>query len=467
MDLVRPRARATAIRWSALSLVAGAVLAMPGRWVYGPVAVALAVDVNRLALAIGAGTSIVVAAVVAGLTGRIRRGLLVGLLVGVPSVILATGAMILAESPPTGLAWRTDLGRAAGNVAAVTAALGWACCLAVLVGVAAAAEIREVRRPRRRGRALLLALTILVAALGIAIVPPARAIANYGPADRVHHLVAARSAGRHPHLATPSNDCGAGPSRVESRIVPSPALGEPRPLLFAVPAGYPRCAPPGGYPVLVLLHGDPGDRGYWIRMGSQELLDADFAAGGEPIVAVYPEGTAAVWTDWADGGRPGNPWRMGTFLGVDLPAYLDRQPALARGATRRFIGGFSSGGFGSASIALAYPAAYGGFLSIDGYFGIHDPESTAVGLSEASSPRALARKLDPNSVRALVAAGTEDGHFYTVARAFDSEIAGRGWNPVFVSAPGGHSVELWRSLLWKSLPALQAWIAAAPERRGI
>jgi enterochelin esterase-like enzyme len=163
----------------------------------------------------------------------------------------------------------------------------------------------------------------------------------FGPTYKVHQLQMPQAMKATAEVAgeaaqSVAQRCPAGPSTLPEIKVPSAALSADRPALVGLPAGYPARAAPGGYPVIYLLHGDPGDMHGWPGIGSREIFDAGHAAGLGAYVVVYPDG-AGPWTDRSDSAD--GSWRMGSFIATDLVRYIGQHYATRADAKRRFIGG--------------------------------------------------------------------------------------------------------------------------------
>jgi enterochelin esterase-like enzyme len=151
--------------------------------------------------------------------------------------------------------------------------------------------------------------------------------------------------------------------------VASPALGGRRqPVDVYLPPGY-ATHPHRRYPVLYLLHGEPGRPGAFletVRMGVvEDELMALHRAG--PMILVMPFGSTGTFTDkeWANGIRPHEGWE--TFVARDLVRAIDRRFRTIRASSARGIGGLSEGGYGAINIDLHHPREFGLVESWSGY----------------------------------------------------------------------------------------------------
>lgn len=154
-----------------------------------------------------------------------------------------------------------------------------------------------------------------------------------------------------------------------SLAVNSPALGGRRQqLIVYLPPGY-RSHPRRRYPVLYLLHGEPGRPAAFldtVRLGvvEDELM---VLRRGEPLILVMPFGSTGAFTDkeWANGIAPHEGWE--TFVARDVVGFVDRRFRTVRAQWARGIGGLSEGGYGAINIAIHHPREFGLVESWSGY----------------------------------------------------------------------------------------------------
>jgi hypothetical protein len=352
------------IKLVGLGTAAGLITSVPTtRGLYLVLAGRFEIDPERLQLIAALGLAVLLAVAVAAFAGSIRLGMISGAAALAIGVMLPVVVMSATEAPPQGLTWRVDLSRLLANEAVLAASAG---CLLIVGAALGSFRPRSVGRPRLRHAAIVVGLLVT----GATVARPAIALAMFGPTYKVHQLQMPQAMKATAEVAgeaaqSVAQRCPAGPSTLTEIKVPSVALSADRPALVGLRAGYPACAPPGGYPVIYLLHGDPGDMHGWPGIGSQEIFDAGHAAGLGAYVLVYPDG-AGPGTDWSDSAD--GSWRMGSFIATDLVRYIDQHNATRADAKRRFIGGLSSGGFGAASLAVTHPTVFGGFLGFSGYY---------------------------------------------------------------------------------------------------
>lgn len=138
---------------------------------------------------------------------------------------------------------------------------------------------------------------------------------------------------------------------MESKSFPSPGLGGTIDVLVYRPDGAP---PPGGWPVIYLLHGLGGDQTSWRDLGHiQPTLDEMMGGTIEPALVVMPGAGPEGW--YVDSRAIGGPGDSETAVITDLRKAIENTyPArIDRGG--RAIAGLSMGGYGALRLALAHP----------------------------------------------------------------------------------------------------------------
>ena len=149
--------------------------------------------------------------------------------------------------------------------------------------------------------------------------------------------------------------------------------GDPvdRPCAVYLPEAY--VAGAARYPVVVLLHAFTGSVPGWFNTtpfvpGILDRLDALFAAGAPPFLAVFPDGlTGLGGSQWID--SPGN-GAYGQMIVQDVLGHVDRNYATLRSPGARAVAGRSSGGYGSWQLVRHFPGVFGHLAShsADAYF---------------------------------------------------------------------------------------------------
>jgi len=256
-----------------------------------------------------------------------------------------------------------------------------------------------------------------------------------------------------------------GPGRVVTVPIPGTASGiVGRTALVWLPAQYddPRYAA-AHFPVLELLHGDPGEPRSWLTLDLTAVLDQQAArAANDPMVIVMPDVNGGFHNQQCLN-APGGP-QLDTYLARDIPAGLTAGLRIDPPGPHWAVGGLSSGGYCAARLALHYPHQFGAAAIMDGYF-------------HPDLARSLRQRLygkgpvrpgdDPTRLLASfpaseplpafwIMAGTANATQYHDAITFATAIA-RRQDLRFLTVIGGrHTPPAWRA----ALPDLLRWAAA-------
>src|SRR5437868_856157 len=151
--------------------------------------------------------------------------------------------------------------------------------------------------------------------------------------------------------------------------VASAALGGRRqPVDVYLPPGY-GSHPRERYPVLYLLHGEPGRPGAFLMTVRLGVVEDELTAlhRARPLILVMPFGSTGSFVDkeWANGVGPHEGWE--SFVAHDLVRAVDARFRTIRSDRARGIGGLSEGGYGAINIAIHHPGEFGLVESWSGY----------------------------------------------------------------------------------------------------
>jgi enterochelin esterase-like enzyme len=254
----------------------------------------------------------------------------------------------------------------------------------------------------------------------------------------------------------------------ETLHVASPAVGGRRQeVVVYLPPGY-DTQPTRRYPVLYLLHGDPGTPHAFLhelRMGVvDDVLTEQQRA--QPLILVMPFGSTGQFTDkeWANGYRAHEAWE--TFLARDVVHAIDSRYRTIRRGSGRALAGLSEGGYGALNIGLHHPGEFGVLESWSGYEQA-DALRSIFGTSPAriawNSPAALlphvARALRRDHTYVWLYSGTTD-RLRAENTQFARMLAAQRVSHHYFVANGGHEWGLWR----RYAPA--AYLVAAEHLHG-
>lgn len=250
-------------------------------------------------------------------------------------------------------------------------------------------------------------------------------------------------------------------SRVVAATFYSQAMQMQRTFAVYLPPSYDR-DPDRTYPVLFLLHGDGGHAGDWAAFGLQAMMDQASAAGAPELIAVMPDGSghSGDLTDWAnrwDGTDPVEDQVM------ELVMFVDQTYRTIPDRSARFIGGLSSGGFGSLNLALHHPDLFSTAMSFSGFIAANDPEADpgVFGQNtadiERNSPAALVTlQAGARDIYYVLSGGQYDPYFRHRMADFSAELDRLGIGHEFHIVAGGHDMTAWNAGLDFGLAHLAA-----------
>jgi S-formylglutathione hydrolase FrmB len=229
----------------------------------------------------------------------------------------------------------------------------------------------------------------------------------------------------------------------------SAALGRRQTFDVFVPAGE---APPGGWPVLYLLHGAYGCYRDWTKRTEKSQLE--FVAEAEGVMLVLPDGGEFGW--YLD--SPTTPHsNYETRIIDEIIPSVDRAFATRHDRGGRGICGLSMGGHGAISLAAKHPDLFSSASSLSGILVLQNHRDRwelagRLGVFEdspafwhAHSCIDLAPRLVNADIRLLLDCGVKDTHTGAIKdnRQFHLLLNRLGVPHTFHEYPGTHSWGYW------------------------
>jgi enterochelin esterase-like enzyme len=265
--------------------------------------------------------------------------------------------------------------------------------------------------------------------------------------------------------ATPAGDRSgttATSGRLEKVELPGRQSGINRSGLVYLPPQYfdPRFAHTA-FPVLELLHGTPGSPSSWIVhldvvAVADELMSRHLMG---PMVLVLP--TMSVGHNYQDCvDAPGA--LDDTYITRDVRADVEAKFRVTTEPAEWGIGGYSSGGYCAANLAMRHPTDFGASGIMDGYFRPQDGPAAAAlhfnaAAEAANNPLLLATQLNRDASPMptfWVSAGTADPADIKGATAFTTALTGVETVPLIREPKAGHNFYAWQPVL----PHMLAWM---------
>jgi enterochelin esterase-like enzyme len=223
------------------------------------------------------------------------------------------------------------------------------------------------------------------------------------------------------------------------------------------------------FPVIELIHGQPGDPADWINVvGVTQTLTAMIRAHeASPVVLVMPSANGGNRISLQCLNQVGGPADL-TYLAQDVPndiAHMLRVqlPGLGWG-----VAGYSEGGYCAANMALRYRYRYGFAASLSGYFAPYDNKlASGKSVSPFGNDNADRVANTPDDEVRTVAAGARLPLFWLGAGADDKlDVANATYFaqelqvheatvPLVLTAGGGHTMGTWHA----EVPPMLQWMS--------
>ena len=224
------------------------------------------------------------------------------------------------------------------------------------------------------------------------------------------------------------------------------------------------------FPVIELIHGEPGEPQDWINVvGIQVTLDDMIRHGqAKPVVLVMPDANGGHRISLQCLNQVGGAQDL-TYLGVDVPQAISRVVRVQPPGRAWGIAGYSEGGYCAANMALRYRYRYGFAASMSGYFSPMsdqlinptrsvDPFRGNKVLRAQNTPTDEVRQLAPGATlpQFWLGAGQGDKADTSSAEYFAQELQLHLANvPLVLTPGGGHTMGTWHA----EVPPMLAWMS--------
>lgn len=267
------------------------------------------------------------------------------------------------------------------------------------------------------------------------------------PANRGPNASAVAATSPTPSAATVAQ------STVTSISIKGSKTGYDLPAQIYLPGGYDATGE-RAYPVIELLAGFPGSIQSWTGgLKLKETLDGLIAAGKmPPMIAVMPSQNTDSPHDSecvnATSSMKKHRGQAATYLGADVPAYLKKHYRVSDDRANWVIGGYSTGGYCAAALALQHPDTFGSVLELSGY---DEPKV------DNTTGRLFATKKDRKAVTVTQLLSKPHPHLNFFLFAADDQLRDKMQMKLIADAvpssdtvrvvttpAGGHSPPVWR-----------------------
>jgi S-formylglutathione hydrolase FrmB len=213
------------------------------------------------------------------------------------------------------------------------------------------------------------------------------------------------------------------------------------------------------YPVLYLLHGSPGTDIDW-KVGGNANGSADTLIAYKDIselIMVFPDGNGRpnMTSEWANSFD--HRQLIETYVVRDLVNFIDQHYRTIPDAAHRAIGGLSMGGFGAMNIAEHHPNVFGSVIALGGYY----IAEGAIWGKNAAYIRANSPLLTfPKNKAAwklhiFLGAATKDQPYYNDTKVFMKTLSKLHIPYHFDLEPGRHRWAVWEVQMYHALQWLK------------
>ncbi|WP_143307893.1 alpha/beta hydrolase [Chitinophaga vietnamensis] len=231
---------------------------------------------------------------------------------------------------------------------------------------------------------------------------------------------------------------------VDTISVPSAVMHRSFRCVVITPAEYKSST--RRFPVVYLLHGYDGNYSNWITKvpAIRELADR------YQCMIVCPDGVNSWYVDSpADSSR-----RFETYVGKELPAYIDQHYSTIPSPQSRAITGLSMGGHGALYLAIRHPETFGAAGSISGGVDLRpfpkswnlpkifgDPGPNGANWTNYMVIKQI-EQLKPGTLPLIIDCGVKD-FFIDVNRNLHQRLLQLGIPHDYTERPGEHNWDYW------------------------
>ena len=209
---------------------------------------------------------------------------------------------------------------------------------------------------------------------------------------------------------------------------------------------------------LVLLHGYNGSSLDWMLYSKAADISSKYN-----LAVILPAGENSFYLDGEETGR-----QYATYVGKELPEYVQKAFHLSAKREDTYIGGLSMGGFGAIHTAFAFPDTFEKAFSLSGALIVHNVEKMKPGFADPvanydyyrlmfgepekvidsdKNPETLIKKLKAEKHRIpelYLAIGTED-FLYGENQIFRNFLEAEQVKFKYTESAGVHDFKFWNS----------------------
>lgn len=221
----------------------------------------------------------------------------------------------------------------------------------------------------------------------------------------------------------------------------------------------------GRLPVVYLLHGYSGNYADWIK----KVPAIKGYADKYNLIIVCPDGA---FSSWYFDSPVDSTMRYETYVGTEVPAYIDAHYRTIAGRQGRAITGLSMGGHGGLFLGLRHAETFGACGSMSG--GVDLPgfktqfdidkrlgDTSATNTNFVNySVMHLVNSRPAAPMHIIFDCGTDD-FFYTINHALHEKMVAMHIPHDYTERPGGHSWEYWANSIQYQLLYFSNYFSSA------
>lgn len=226
-----------------------------------------------------------------------------------------------------------------------------------------------------------------------------------------------------------------------------------------VPDGY---ANLDSLPVVYLLHGYSGNYASWSASKNIKILCDVFK-----MIIVCPDGG---FSSWYWNSPIDSSYKYETYVGVELPAWIDAHYKTRRDRNARAITGLSMGGHGGLYLAINHKDIFGAGGSMSGGVDIRPfplnwdmakrlgAYSTNKDTWDSLTVINQLYKITPGEIAIIIDCGIND-FFYDVNEELHKKLLYYNIPHDYITRPGGHTWDYWENAVQFQLMYFNAYFA--------
>jgi S-formylglutathione hydrolase FrmB len=235
-------------------------------------------------------------------------------------------------------------------------------------------------------------------------------------------------------------------AKVDTIQIYSQAMHKPIKCVVVTPDAYSK-KKGQQFPVIYLLHGYSGNYADWVRKapGLPSLADT------YQCLIVCPDGN---FGSWYFDSPVDSSWKYETYVGVEIPAYIDSHYRTLADRRYRAITGLSMGGHGALFLAIRHTATFGAAGSMSGGVDVRPfpgnwDIAKRLGTIEEHPENwneyavvMQAKGLKDGVLSLIIDCGVKD-FFLDVNRSLHQQLLQQGVAHDYTERPGEHNWEYW------------------------